>query len=87
VLDGIRLGFTRVPLYSLVFLCRVLGGELQGHPLETRDVGWFAEDDLPQPLAGWERWAPHAFKAIRGEPVEVLFDPPRQPVWREEQSS
>jgi ADP-ribose pyrophosphatase YjhB (NUDIX family) len=87
VLDGIRMGFTRVPLYSLVFHCRAIGGELKGHPLETRDVGWFSEDALPQPLAGWERWAPHAFKAIRGEKVDVLFDPPRQPVWREEQSS
>src|SRR5438270_12912611 len=28
VLDGIRLGFTRVPLYSLVFQCRLVGGEL-----------------------------------------------------------
>jgi ADP-ribose pyrophosphatase YjhB (NUDIX family) len=84
VLDGIRMGFTRVPLYSLVFHCRALGGELKGHPLETRDVGWFSEGELPQPLAGWERWAPHAFKAIRGEPVEVLFDPPRQPIWRDQ---
>src|SRR5256714_11639972 len=53
VLDGIRLGFTRVPLYSLVFHCTVTGGELQGHPLQTPDVGWFAEEELPQPLAGW----------------------------------
>jgi ADP-ribose pyrophosphatase YjhB (NUDIX family) len=87
VLDGIRLGFTRVPLYSLVFHCRVMGGELIGHPLETMDVGWFAEDALPQPLAGWERWAPHAFRAIRGERVDVLFEPPRKPMWREEPSS
>jgi ADP-ribose pyrophosphatase YjhB (NUDIX family) len=85
VLDGIRMGFTRVPLYSLVFHCKALGGELKGHPLETRDVGWFSENELPQPLAGWERWAPHAFKAIRGEPVEVLFDPARQPVWRDQE--
>src|SRR5437870_3046400 len=42
VLDGLRLGFTRIPLYSLVFLCRAVGGELQGHPLETSDVGWFS---------------------------------------------
>src|SRR3989442_3577147 len=34
VLDGIRLGFTRIPLYSLVFLCRTLGGDLNGHPVE-----------------------------------------------------
>ena len=83
VLDGLRLGFTRIPLYSLVFLCRAMGGELKGHPLETSDVGWFAQDNLPQPLAGWERWGTHVFKAISGEHVDVLFDSPRKPIWRE----
>jgi ADP-ribose pyrophosphatase YjhB (NUDIX family) len=34
VFDGLRLGFTRVPLYSLIFLCHAVGGELVGHPLE-----------------------------------------------------
>src|SRR5436853_6083590 len=82
VLDGLRLGFTRVPLYSLVFHCRALGGELKAHPLECADVGWFAEDALPEPLAGFERWGPQAFAAIRGEPIEVQFDPPRPDVWR-----
>src|SRR5256885_13053014 len=37
VLDGLRLGFTRGPLYSLIFHCRVLGGELRPHPLECAD--------------------------------------------------
>src|SRR6185436_270347 len=32
VLDGLRLGFTNIPLYSLVFHCRVVGGELKAHP-------------------------------------------------------
>ena len=32
VLDGLRLGFARLPMYSLVFHCRMLGGELRGHP-------------------------------------------------------
>ena len=85
VLDGLRLGFTRIPLYSLVFQCRVIGGELQRHPLECSDVGWFAEDALPFPLAGVDRWGPQAFAAIRGEHVDVLFDMPRDPTWREEQ--
>ena len=44
VFDGLRLGFTRIPLYSLVFLCRAVGGELRVHPLETLDVGWFRPD-------------------------------------------
>lgn len=82
VLDGLRLGFTSIPLYSLVFLCRPVGGDLAAHPLECADVGWFAEDALPQPLAGVERWGDHAFAAIRGEPVDVLFDQPRAPMWR-----
>ncbi len=82
VLDGLRLGFTRVPLYSLVFHCRAVGGDLAAHPLETSDVGWFAEDELPEPLAGYPQWGDLAFAAIRGEPVEVRFDPPRTPPWR-----
>jgi ADP-ribose pyrophosphatase YjhB (NUDIX family) len=83
VLDGMRMGFTNIPLYSLVFHCRAVGGTLQAHPLECRDVGWFAEGNLPEPLAGVGRWGPSAFAAIRGEPVDVLFDPPRTPIWRE----
>jgi ADP-ribose pyrophosphatase YjhB (NUDIX family) len=85
VLDGLRLGFTRIPLYSLVFHCRVLGGDLAAHPLECADVGWFAEDDLPFPLAGVDGWREVAFAAIRGERVDVLFDTPRSPTWRGEQ--
>jgi ADP-ribose pyrophosphatase YjhB (NUDIX family) len=82
VLDGLRLGITQIPLYSLVFQLRPLGGSLQAHPLECRDVGWFAEDALPAPLAGSGVWKEHAFKAIRGEPVDVLFERPRTPVWK-----
>ena len=37
VLDGLRLGFARVPMYSIVFHCRMIGGELQGS--SARDVG------------------------------------------------
>ena len=77
VLDGLRLGFTRIPLYSIVFHCRALGGTLKAHPLECLDVGWFAEDALPSPLAGADRWGEAAFAAIRGEDVDVVFDRPR----------
>lgn len=81
VLDGLRLGFTTIPLYSVVFHCRAIGGELKPHPLECAEVGWFAEDALPAPLVGVELWGPAAFAAIRGEPCSVVFDPPRQPPW------
>ncbi|MGH9269555.1 MAG: NUDIX hydrolase N-terminal domain-containing protein, partial [Acidimicrobiales bacterium] len=83
VLDGLRLGFTRIPLYSLVFHCRAVGGQVAAHELECADVGWFAEDQPPAPLAGAERWGPTAFAALRGEPVEVFFDRPRTPPWRQ----
>jgi ADP-ribose pyrophosphatase YjhB (NUDIX family) len=82
VLDGLRQGFTRTPLYSLVFLCRAIGGSVQAHPLECLDVGFFAEDALPEPLAGGQSWTELAFTAIRGELIDAQFDPPRSPVWR-----
>jgi ADP-ribose pyrophosphatase YjhB (NUDIX family) len=81
VLDGLRLGFTRVPLYSVVFHCRAVGGALSAHPLECRDVGFFARDALPRPLAGVELWGDLAFAAIDGHPLPVHFDPPRDPTW------
>lgn len=82
VLDGMRRGFTRIPLVSLVFHCRMTGGELVPHPLECTDVGFFAEGALPEGTVGAELWADHAFAAIRGEDVDVMFDPPREPPWR-----
>jgi ADP-ribose pyrophosphatase YjhB (NUDIX family) len=82
VLDGLRIGMSRIPLYSLVFQCRPIGGELKAHPLECTDVGWFPMDDLPFPLAGAERWGEHVFSALRGDPIEVLYDTVRSPVWR-----
>ena len=82
ILDGLRLGFTGIPLYSLVFYCRMTGGELRPHPLECSDVGFFAEGDLPEGTVTPDQWADQAFAAIRGEPVEVNFDRPRDPVWR-----
>ncbi len=84
VFDGLRLGFARVPLYSLVFHCRMLGGELAAHPLETRAVGFYPRDALPQPLAGGARWLDTAFAAIDGDTRPADFDVPRTPPWRPE---
>ncbi len=55
---------------------------LDPHPLECADVGFFAEHSLPEPTVGVDLWAEHAFRAIRGEDVPVLFDSPRDPVWK-----
>lgn len=83
VIDGFRAGFTRIPLYSLVFLCRATGGELAGHPLETMDVGWFPRDGLPEPLAGIGEWVDQAFSAIDGDGAATTFDSVRDGVWPE----
>lgn len=82
VIDGQRMGFSRFAMYLLLFHCRAIGGELQGHPLETADVGWFPEDGLPHVTAGASWWAPTAFAAIRGATTPAAFDAPRNPVWR-----
>jgi ADP-ribose pyrophosphatase YjhB (NUDIX family) len=82
VLDGLRLGFTRVPLYSLLFYCRATGGELAPHPLECSDVGWFTRETMPSPIVGSERWADVVFAALAGEHRDVLYDSVRQPMWR-----
>ncbi len=84
VLDGMRLGASRVPLYSLLFFCRVVGGSMKIHPLECTDAGWFRRDNLPSPTVGAERWADPIFAAIEGEHRDVFYDDLRRPVWRGE---
>ena len=85
VLDGMRLGESRIPLYSLLFFCRAVGGELTLHPLEVSDAGWFDRDSLPSPTIGAERWAGPIFAAIDGESRDVYYDDLRRPVWRSEE--
>ena len=80
--DGLRLGFSRIPLYSIVFHCRAVGGTLSPHPEECLDAGWFGRDELPDPIVSFDRWGDHAFRAIEGLPVIADFDHPRDPVWR-----
>jgi ADP-ribose pyrophosphatase YjhB (NUDIX family) len=84
VLDGMRLGESRIPLYSLLFFCRAVGGELKLHPLEVTDAGWFDRDNLPSPTIGADRWAEPIFAAIDGERRDVYYDDLRRPVWRGE---
>lgn len=84
VVDGQRMGFSRFAMYMLLFHCHSVGGELQPHPLETSDVGWFAESALPELTAGAQWWGPMAFAAFGGEESPATFDPVRSPVWRME---
>ena len=83
VVDGQRMGFSRFGMYMLLFHCRATGGALQGHPLETSGLGWFAPDALPSATAGIEWWGQMAFAAINGERSIATFDTPRPSVWRQ----
>ncbi len=77
VVDGMQRGFTSIPMYSMVFLCKPTGGELVPHPLETSGAGWFSLDDLPPTvayLAGLP-WLRRIFD-LSHEPAP-FFDPPR----------
>jgi len=84
VVDGMRMGFSRFGMYMLLFHMRAVGGELNGHPLETADVGWFSKDSLPHPTAGVHWWGDMAFDAINGVVIAATFDPPREEMWRGE---
>lgn len=87
VVDGQRMGFSRFGMYMLLFHCRATGGTLQGHPLETSGLGWFAADALPSATAGIEWWGQMAFNAINGERSIATFDSPRPTVWRQGNSA
>ena len=82
VLDGLRLGMSRTSFYSLLFFCRATGGELNPHPLECQDAGWFTRDKLPSPLISADTWADPIFAAIDGEVREIFYHAVRRPVWR-----
>ncbi len=84
VVDGMRMGFSRFGMYMLLFHMKAVGGELNGHPLETSGVGWFGPDELPTPTAGASWWGPMAFDAINGTHTAATFDPPREQLWRGE---
>lgn len=82
VIDGQRMGFSRFGMYMLLFHCTAVGGELNGHPLETAAVGWFDRGELPERTAGAQWWGDMAFSAIAGEEMSTSFDPVRSPIWR-----
>ena len=67
-------------MYKLTFLCASLDGrqpvQPPSHALETAELGWFAEHNLPTGLfEGHRQRITDAFRAWRGEP-RAYFDRP-----------
>jgi ADP-ribose pyrophosphatase YjhB (NUDIX family) len=50
VTDSLKLGSPARHLYSILFYCRLDGGEIRPHPLEVLEVGFFPFEQIPEPL-------------------------------------
>ncbi len=62
--------------YSVVFYCRLDGGTLTPHPVETCGAGFFSFDHLPQPIyQNRLHQLERALAVHRGEFTETYFDP------------
>ena len=62
-------------LYSIVFYCRLDGGDLRLHPAEVLDAGFFAREALPSPMmVAKTNWVDHAWSSHHGEQTETYFD-------------
>lgn len=77
VYDANRLGELRFHhAFKLVFLCEVVGGEATTS-METSDVGWFGQDEIPQPFSGertkW-RQVEDAFRFYTDPDMPTIFD-------------
>ncbi len=76
VFDSRLWGFiSRHHFYAFTFLCRPIGNiPIHFHSDETVDIGWFAEDALPEPVHDGHRMRiPLAFRVWRGD-TAAFFD-------------
>jgi ADP-ribose pyrophosphatase YjhB (NUDIX family) len=76
IIDSLKIGSPMRHLYSMLFYCRLDGGSMRLHPLETLDGGFFALDNLPQPLHGRNsRWLTLAREFHFEGRTAAWFDP------------
>jgi ADP-ribose pyrophosphatase YjhB (NUDIX family) len=76
IIDSLKAGSAMRHLYSMLFYCRLDGGTIMPHPLETLDVGFYPLDHMPEPLHGRDRkWIALAREFHFDGRVEAYFDP------------
>lgn len=76
IIDSLKVGSPARHVYSMLFYCRIAGGELKPNPLEAIDAGFFALDSLPEPLHGLDRkWIALAREFHIEGRIEPYFDP------------
>ncbi len=76
VTDSLKIGSPARHIYSMLFYCRLEGGELRPNPLEAVDVGFFPLERLPEPLHGRDRrWIRLAHEFHFDGRTAAYFDP------------
>jgi ADP-ribose pyrophosphatase YjhB (NUDIX family) len=76
VVDSLKLGSPARHLYSILFYCRLEGGEIRPHPLEALEAGFFPFDQIPEPLHSPNRhWITLAHQFHFENRIEPYFDP------------
>jgi len=76
LLDSKKSGSPRRHIYSILFYCRIVGGELKPNPLEAIDAGFFPLDRMPEPMHGPDRkWIALAREFHFDGRVIPYFDP------------
>ncbi|MGD0672867.1 MAG: NUDIX hydrolase N-terminal domain-containing protein [Candidatus Binatus sp.] len=76
VIDSRKCGSPARHIYSMLFYCRIVGGELKPNPLEAIAAGFFPLDRLPEPLHGIDRkWIGLAHEFHSGGRIAPYFDP------------
>jgi ADP-ribose pyrophosphatase YjhB (NUDIX family) len=77
ITDSLKLGSPARHIYSILFYCRLDGGELKLHPLEALEAGFYSLGELPEPLHLPTRaWIPLAREFHFEGRIEPYFDPP-----------
>jgi len=76
VIDNKKYGSSARHIYSMLFYCRIVGGELKPNPLEAIAAGFFPLDRLPEPMHALDRkWIAVAREFHCDGRVTPYFDP------------
>ena len=76
VVDSKKYGSPARHIYSMLFYCRIIGGELKPNPLEALAAGFFPLDRLPEPMHALDRkWIALAREFHFDDRVAPYFDP------------
>ena len=76
VMDNKKYGSPARHIYSMLFYCRIIGGELKPNPLEAIAAGFFSLDRIPEPMHGLDRkWISLSREFHFNGRVEPYFDP------------